>query len=834
LLIKCNYDAFGLAAEYLWLMNRRLPILLFILLQALCIFAQKKLVGYVLDKETGTALLGAAVYLPDLKQGVQSDSNGRFFFNNVPEGNMSMEVRLIGYAPKVLAVDASKSGQLIIMLSQTAGELSEVAVTGVSKATEIRRSPIPIIAIDKAYLNSVSAGNIIEAIAHVPGVSALSSGPNISKPQIRGLGFNRVLTLYDGNRQEGQQWGDEHGIEVDQYAIERVEIIKGPASLSYGSDALAGVVNLIPAKPAPEGRLQGNILAEYGSNNGLLGTSGLLKGTKKGIDFILRLSHKQATNYQNPIDGRVFGTAFSENDASAGLGFHGQWGYAHANFSLYDDLQEIPDGSRDSSSRKFTKQITEADFYRPIVSQKELSSYKIAAIHQHVQHYRANTNYKFFLKKGGDIELFTGYQMSRRREYSHPEYQTTPGLFLELHTLSFDLSYRMKEIKGWNFLGGINGMYQINQVNKGTEFVIPSYHQFDIGPFAVARKAWNKLEMEAGIRFDLRAYSNTAQYLSSNTGLGFDRISKTGDSSSLLFPAYHKLFNGISGSLGASYIFSDRVSVKANIARGYRSPNIAEISANGVHPGTNIYQLGNQHFKSEFSWQADLGLHIQSTYVVLGVDVFYNYIQNYIYNQKLLNHAGQDSALVAGNQTFQFQSAAAQLYGGEMSIDIHPFRGLHVENSLSLVYGDFLGNKGKAVADSERYLPFVPPFHGYAEIRYDFNIKKAHLISCFVKMGLNYYSKQNHAYTAFGTETSTPGYALLSAAIGTGISNRKGQEVLNILLSGNNLLNAAYQDHLSRMKYFEPYPGNYTGRNGIYNMGRNITLKLSVPLNFKW
>jgi iron complex outermembrane receptor protein len=253
-----------------------------------------------------------------------------------------------------------------------------------------------------------------------------------------------------------------------------------------------------------------------------------------------------------------------------------------------------------------------------------------------------------------------------------------------------------------------------------------------------------------------------------------------------------------------------------------------------VHPGTNIYQLGNPNFTPEFSWQADLGLQIQSKYLVLGLDLFYNYIQNYIYNQKLLNHAGQDSVLVAGNQTFQFQSAAAQLYGGETSVDIHPFRGLHIENSLSLVYGDFLGKKGQSIADSERYLPFIPPLHGYSELRYDFNIKKAHLINCFAKIGLSYYSKQARAYSAFGTETSTPAYALLNAGIGTGISNAKGREVLNIIISGNNLLNAAYQDHLSRMKYFEPYPGNFSGRNGIYNMGRNISLKVNIPLDFKW
>ena len=153
-------------------------------------------------------------------------------------------------------------------------------VTGLSKATQIKRSPVPIVAVSHDYIATNLSTNIIDAIAKVPGVSALTTGPNVSKPFIRGLGYNRILTLYDGVRQEGQQWGDEHGIEVDQYGVERIEVIKGPASLTYGSDALAGVVNLIPYQPAPEGKMIGDILAEYQTNNGLFGGSAMLGATK--------------------------------------------------------------------------------------------------------------------------------------------------------------------------------------------------------------------------------------------------------------------------------------------------------------------------------------------------------------------------------------------------------------------------------------------------------------------------------------------------------------------------------------------------------------------------
>ena len=229
-------------------------------------------------------------------------------------------------------------------------EESPVVVTGLSKATQIKRSPVPIVSISHAYITTNLSTNIIDAIAKVPGVSALTTGPNVSKPFIRGLGYNRILALYDGVRQEGQQWGDEHGIEVDQYGIDRIEVIKGPASLTYGSDALAGVVNLIPTPPAPEGKMVGDVTAEYQTNNGMFGGSAMLGATNNGFVCMGRISLKQATNYQNKIDGRVFNTAFDETDANIALGLHKSWGYSHLSLSLVDDLQEIPDGSRDSAT----------------------------------------------------------------------------------------------------------------------------------------------------------------------------------------------------------------------------------------------------------------------------------------------------------------------------------------------------------------------------------------------------------------------------------------------------------------------------------------------------
>ncbi len=787
--------------------------------------------GKIFDSENKTSLIGASVYIHDLKIGAVSDVDGNYQFTELPTGTFLIEVSYIGYKTISKEVTINGETKMDFDLTETPIEQSAVVVTGLSKATQVRRSPIPITTIKKEYIDSHVGTNAIDAISAIPGVSAVTTGPNVSKPFIRGLGYNRILTLYDGVRQEGQQWGDEHGVEVDQYSVDHYEVVKGPASLSYGSDALAGVVNLIPTQPPTDGKIVGNLLTEYQSNNGAFGGSAMLSGNNKGFEWAGRLSHKQATNYENKFDGRVFGTAFNETDANASVGIHRKWGYSHLNFVLYDALQLIPDGSRDSASRQFTKQMTEADIFRSIVSPQELTAYTITdKTHQHIQHYRAFWNNNFVIGDGL-LTANIGFQRSVRQEFSHPERLNIPGLFLELNTYNYDFKYALPELNGWNVLLGVNGMYQNNTATNGTEFVIPSYQQFDFGPFVLVKRSFGKLDISGGIRYDTRSFSNDALYTSPDKTNGFDTY--TGNTSGdFHFAANKHDYSGASGSLGFTYNFSNAFSLKANIARGYRAPNVSEITSNGVHPGTNVYQIGNPNFVPELSTQEDLGFIYASKYVSASLSIFNNEIDNYIFNEKLINAHGLDSVIIAGNQTFQFQQGKARLYGGELSFDIHPVASIHFENSISLVLGD---NKKPIIGispDSSKYLPFIPPLHGTSELRYSTDFKSAHLNNFYVYGQISYYAAQDRAFLAYGTETSTPGYVLTNIGIGATFMNEKGKNILTASILGNNIFDVAYQSNMSRLKYFEPYPNNFTGRNGIFNMGRNISVRVSVPLEW--
>lgn len=813
----------------------RQSLFIAILCMAFAARAQTSLSGTIRCKKDGDLVPGAVIYFPDLKTGTTSGTDGKYEIKKLPKIKTLLQVKMLGYKSVARLVDLSQTQTVDIEMEESALESDEVVVTGTSHATEIRKSPIPMVLIDQKSLGQSSANNIIDAMIKVPGISALSSGPNIAKPYIRGLGYNRVLTLFDGMRQDGQQWGDEHGIEVDQYLVDRIEVIKGPASLIYGSDALAGVVNLLPANPAPEGSLIGDVQTNYQTNNKQVAGSFNIAGNFNGFVWGARYSHKQAADYQNKYDGRVFGTKYKENDANIFLGLNKAWGYSHINFTLYDNLQEVPDGGRDSATRKFVKQISEEDTLRPIVTANELSSYKIDVIHQHVQHLRVYADNSFILGNAR-LSLKLGYQQSHRREFGHPQNPGVAALNLLLNTYTYDLKFYLPEWKEWQVTLGVNGMFQQNKNTNATEFVIPDYTSFDAGPFVLAKRSFSKLDLAFGARYDTRMFKNDSMFTKPDPATGFDMMTPADPADSNVikqFDGYRHTFSGISGSLGATYNFNENYGLKLNVARGYRAPNIAEISAKGVHPGTGFQQLGDANFKPEFNLQEDIGFFFSSEHVSGSIELFNNNISNYIYNEKLQRVFGGDSLFAGSFPVFKFRQTSAQLYGGEFSFDIHPhpLDWLHFENTASLVYATNLGGNGATINDSTKYLPFIPPFHTNSEIRADFKKKVACFSSIYMKFGVQYYAAQNRAFLAYNTETTTPSYMLLDAGMGTDIVNKKDKVLFTLNIGVNNLADVAYQSNMSRLKYMDNYPKNHTGRSGIYSMGRNFSIKLSIPID---
>jgi iron complex outermembrane receptor protein len=800
------------------------------------------LTGTITDKADGKPIPGASISVPDLRIGAVSDVNGKYVINQLPKGVYLVQVSFIGYGTFNQRVDFAKTTQLNVQLQASSIEAAEVVITGVSKATEIKKDPVPMAAISKTYIDQHSAStNVIDEIANLPGISAVTTGPNVSKPFIHGLGYNRVVTLQDGIRQEGQQWGDEHGIEVDQNSIDRVEVIKGPASLSYGSDAIGGVVNLLSPPPVPDGKILGSFTGNYGTNNNLLSSSFRLQGNNNGLVWGTVISAKEAKDYQDQHDGRVYGTGFQEKDARVMVGLNKTWGYSYLNASVFDDEQEIPDGSRDSLTRKFTQQISDADTYRPIVPESILNSYSITPLHQHVQLYRIYDNSNFTLGSGNLI-VNLGYEFSHRREYTHPTEPDIAGLNLHLSTYTYDVKYNYIIGNDFETTVGVNGQYQNNAIGNATDFPIPAYHQFDIGPFFIIKKTFGKLDLSGGARYDSRTFSGQAAYI--DTSKAYYPSLYTGPNPTATpnvvqqFSALNKTFTGATGSFGATYNFSDAFLLKGNVARGFRAPSIAELSANGADPGSQIYHVGNSNFKPEFNVQADIGVFLTLPNVTASVEVFDNNIQNYIFQEQILDANGNPERVNPDGSPnpngqyskFTYVQSKARINGGEFNFDLHPVPWLHFENSASVTYGTNLGTGGK-VPDSLKYLPFIPPLHTHSELRGTFAKGFGIFRNTYAFAGFDHYSAQDHYFSAYGTETYTGGYNLISAGFGGNIVNAAGTPILKIFIEGTNLGNVNYQSNMSRLKYFDNPTVPPGVQPGIFNMGRNISFKVVVPFD---
>jgi iron complex outermembrane recepter protein len=789
--------------------------------------ADNTLTGRIVDNNQNP-LAGVIISVPDLKAGTVSDNDGNYVLSHLPKGRYLIEVRLLGYGTATRSVNIDGLTQQDFSLNTSIIEKNEVVVTGTSLATEERKSVSPIESIRMKELRENPSSNIIDALAKQPGINQVSTGPAISKPVIRGLGYNRIITLNDGTRQEGQQWGDEHGIEIDDYNVSRIEILKGPASLAYGSDALAGVINIISDETLPDGKIEGGVVANYQTNNGMGALHGQLAGNQKGINWHVYGTGKQAHDYRNNYDDYVHNSRFGNANYGAGIGINRKWGYSRLSFSSFNQTLGIAEGDRDSATGKFLKLVNNnGEAEEEVVGSSDGTSYERQVPAQRIEHQKLVLANNFNLNNGGRIGLTLGYQQNVRKEYENPVLTNEPGLNLLLQTYTYDVKYYFSLHDGWSMSTGINGMAQ-NNTNNGDEYLVPDYKLFDAGMYIIAKKDWDNWSITGGIRVNHRNIDGAALYTDS-TGEKAEAATKA---TLTRFPEFSRSYANVVGSAGASYTIDKNATIKFNIATGFRTPNIAELAANGVHEGTIRYEYGNIGLKPEKSVQADFGFNWNSDHVLVNAAVFYNYIHNFIFVQKLLNVTGNDSIPEANNEegypAFAYSQANAGLFGGEFYVDVHPhpLDWLHFENTFSYVRGViFNGN------DSTGNIPYIPAPRWLPELRAQKQNLSKWLKNGYIKAGLDVNMMQDKVFSAYGTETATDAYTLLNAGMGCDIVNRKQRTLFTLTIAAQNITDVTYQNHLSRLKYAPDNP--VTGRAGIYNMGRNFSVMINMPLRIK-
>lgn len=688
--------------------------------------------------------------------------------------------------------------------------LREVVVTGSTGQTKLKHTSIPISILSQRDLRQLSFTNLIDGIARQPGLSQITTGGGIAKPVIRGLGYNRIIVVNDGIRQEGQQWGDEHGIEIDEHSVQSVQILKGPASLLYGSDALGGVLLFNSAPPAFGEKLYANAATEYQTNNGLFAYTLNAGGSSNSLAWDLRYSDKMAHAYKSPVDGYVPNTQFRQRALNGLLALRQQWGFSRLRLSYFHLTPSIAEGERDPLTGRLLRSYNKA------------TTYGHALPYQQVYHYKAALDNMVYLG-GGTLNILAAYQQNRRKEYEEDDDgRAACGLHFLLHTVNYDMRYTRVNANGWKLSAGINGMVQRSS-NKGDEYLIPAYRLFDIGLFATAEKTFGCFDLNGGVRYDTRWLHSYAL-----TDEGEQR-----------FTDFARRLHGLTASIGTAYHPSDHLTLKANLSRGFRAPNMSELGSNGVHEGTLRFEEGNHRLRPEYSHQLDLGLDYANRWLSLQVSLFANRIDNYIYLQREHDDATHPSPSPSaaamprsrhphdddtGLQHYCYTAGDATMMGGEIAADFHPIHSLHLGSTLSYVSARQMHSRR-----DQRYLPFIPPLRWTTDIKYEISHDQPVWNNAYVAFGMDCYARQDRFMAAYATETATPGYTLFHCSAGIDIC-RRYERVVSIVLTADNLFNKACQSHLSRLKYAEPNP--ISGHTGIYNMGRNITCKLVVPVSF--
>ena len=700
--------------------------------------------GRVTDAIDGQPVVGASIYFPQLKQGTVTNAEGNYTLKDLPAVKTTIQITYVGHLTIIQSIDLRTTTKADFVLQENNAMLKEVVVTGLTGSTRADHSPAPISVVSPRVLQATPSTNIIDAVAHQPGVSQITTGGGISKPVIRGLGYNRIVTVNDGIRQEGQHWGDEHGIEVDAQSVHSVEILKGPATLMYGSDAMAGVLVLHEAPVLPQGTMALNVGSEYQTNNHLFDYTVDFAGNQKGLVWNWRWSEKDAGEYKNKEDGRVPGSQFHERALTGMFGINRGWGYSHLKLSYYHIKPGLVEGERNED----TGLLEPSEAF------------------QKIDHYKAVLDNSFLLGNGS-LKAVIGYQQNRRREFEEAD---ELGLDFRLHTINYDVHYLQAADTDWQYAAGISGMWQHSE-NLGQEYLIPSYRLFDVGAFASVTRQFDNLTLSGGLRYDIRHLHSYEQE----------------DDGELRFTDFTRNFSGLTGSIGAIYNITPKLNMRLNLSRGFRAPNLSELGSNGEHEGTFRYEIGNSQLSPENSWQLDLGLDYSSEIISTQLSLFANHIDNYIFLERLTS-ANKENL-------HQYKQGTARLLGFEAMVDIHPIEPLHFENSFSYVNARQLNQP-----EDSRWLPFTPAPRWNSDLRFDIIRDGRTLTNTFVSLGLECYLRQNNAHTAYGTETATPSYTLLNITAGTDI-RWHNRTVASVYLSGTNLTNRAYQSHLSRLKY---------------------------------
>lgn len=790
-------------------MPKSLFIILFFIIIQNTLFSQTNhsLYGEVFDKRDNTPIVGAIVSIPNSQISQQTNENGHFHFYNLKENEIELQIQALGYKlfKKVYSLN-NVDNHIALTLERQDHALSEVVVTN-RKAIE---STLNNQMIGKSFVFENHSINFIKTLSKLPGVESMDIGAGFSKPMIRGFGFNRLAVIDKGITQQDQQWGADHGLEIDQFDIEDAVVYKGPMSLQFGSDAIGGAIEILPENIPQKNIYYGDVTMVGKSNNDLLGVS-IMNGLKVNHWFFkFRYTNQRYSDYRVPADKftylktvlpiynhRLKNTAGKEENISGLINYTNGKLSNTINVSniyqkngFFEGAHGIPSADR----------LVQDGSYR-----------NIDMPYTNVNHFKVINNTTLNISPKLKFSTDLGYQYNHRQEWSyfhtHYDNQTAPEknpnleLDFKLHTYSLNTKLEFKQDDKWKHIFGIQSSYQNNDVS-GYTFLLPKYNQFSIGGFALTDYNLNKeWTLSGGLRYDYARlnisgfYDNTlAEYLRKQ---GYTQSDI--DSYAQLAYNIKPHYSNLSASIGAIYKPNSTNVWKFNLGKSFRFPTANELASNGVHHGAFRHEQGDPKLKSEQGYQFDVSYTLDKGIYSLTLSPYISYFSNYIF----LAPQGQWSVLPHAGQIYKYSEAEALFFGGEYDFNVAVLPHIDLRTSGQYVYNKNLTDKHP--------LPFTPPFSMRNEIAY--NNKYKSIQSYKISFEHQLIAAQNRNAQ---NEERTPGTNLFNLSLNGNLLINKFRFSVGFQIQ--NIFNTKYLNHLSFYRKIE-----------IPEPGRNIQLLIKIP-----
>lgn len=708
----------------------------------------------VIDEETNQGIPFAIIELHELQIISNCDINGQFEITDL-SNNSLITASSSGFKPQTFTY--KKSVDLYeIKLKKSHVVLNEVIIsptTGIVQQSNLTNIVIKSISNGNQNFSS----NLMGLISSTPGVQTISTGNGISKPVIRGMSGLKVLTFLNGLRIENQQWGNDHGINFSKMGIKSVEIIKGPSSLLYGADALGGVLYFVDEDYTRPNTIQAKAETSFESNT--LSYSNILgvKLASKNLRLNLFTGYKTSADYKTPAGNFVTNSRYQARSFKAALGYNKNRWIANLRYNLNSNTIGLPGHTHDSNP-------TPSDF----VSNTQ-NRYRVTPFQLINDQYISLENKIFFDRS--TLKLLTGYTSNSLKE--HEEKVTIPSIHMKLRNIPIHLSFSHHLNENLIWISGLQTMF-VKNVNSedALSALIPNSNSDDLGLYSIVKYSKNQLETQAGLRFDKRTITVGNTFANS----------------------YSKL----NGSYSIAYQ-TNNFTIRSNINTGYRPPHISELFADGIHHGTNRYEIGNKNLKSEFATQFDLSLNYRNEHLDFYFNPFYNKFKDYIF----ISPTGES---IDNLPVFNYeQSAKATTYGTEFYLHYHPHfaHRLHLEQGISMVEGRQENNK---------VLPLIPQTNFNTSLKYEFEKGISKLqIETITAQRTHYLAQTNVA----NFESASDSYSVYNIDF-----KLNYKDSTPVSLGVNNIFNTSYINHLSNLKNL-----------GLTGPGRNFYISINYIIN---